>query len=89
MTARRAVVHGRVQGVGFRWFAERNARSLGVAGWVRNRPDGTVETVAEGDERAVGEYLARLSRGPSGSRVDQVVVEEAASEGLSAFEVRR
>jgi acylphosphatase len=89
VTARRAVVHGRVQGVGFRWFAERNARSLGVSGWVRNRSDGTVETVAEGDEKAVGEYLARLSRGPAGSRVDQVVVEDAAAEGLSAFEVRR
>ncbi len=89
MTARRAVVRGAVQGVGFRWFAERNARSLGVRGWVRNRPDGAVETVAEGDEKAVGEYLARLSRGPSGARVDEVVVEEAADSGLSAFEVRR
>jgi len=89
VTARRAVVRGRVQGVGFRWFAERNAQTLGVRGWVRNRADGTVETLAEGDEKAVGEYLARLSRGPLGSRVDEVVVEEAAGEGLSAFEVRR
>jgi len=89
VTARRAVVRGVVQGVGFRWFAERNARVLGVRGWVRNRPDGAVETVAEGDEKAVGEYLARLSRGPSGSRVDEVVVEDAADENLSAFEVRR
>lgn len=89
MTALRAVVRGRVQGVGFRWFAERNAQSLGIHGWVRNRPDGTVETLAEGEEKAVGEYLARLSRGPSGSRVDEVVVEEAAGEGLSEFEVRR
>ena len=89
MTARRAVVHGVVQGVGFRWFAERTARALGLCGWVRNRPDGTVETVAEGDERAVGEYLARLRSGPSGSRVDDVIVEEAFAEGLSVFEVRR
>ena len=89
MTARRAVVHGVVQGVGFRWFAERTARALGLSGWVRNRPDGTVETVAEGDEHAVGEYLARLRRGPSGSRVDDVVVEEASAEGLAVFEVRR
>lgn len=89
MTARRAVVRGRVQGVGFRFFAERAAHSLGVRGWVRNREDGTVETLAEGDEGAVGEYLARLSRGPLGSRVDEVVVEDAAGEGLSAFEVRR
>jgi acylphosphatase len=89
VTALRAVLRGRVQGVGFRWFAERNAQSLGIHGWVRNRPDGTVETLAEGEEKAVGEYLARLSRGPSGSRVDEVVVEEAAGEGLSEFEVRR
>ena len=89
MTARRAVIRGRVQGVGFRFFAERAAHSLGVHGWVRNREDGTVETLAEGDERAVGEYLARLSRGPLGARVDEVVVEDAAGEGLSAFEVRR
>jgi acylphosphatase len=89
MTARRAVVHGVVQGVGFRWFAERTARALGLHGWVRNRADGTVETLAEGDEQAVGEYLARLRRGPLGSRVDDVVVEEASAEGFSAFEVRR
>jgi len=89
VTARRAIVRGVVQGVGFRWFAERNARSLGIRGWVRNLPDGAVETVAEGDEKAVGEYIARLSRGPSGSRVDEVAVEEAADSGLSAFEVRR
>ncbi len=89
MTVRRAVVRGVVQGVGFRWFAEKTARSLGVRGWVRNRSDGAVETVAEGDERAVAEYLAQLSQGPSGSRVDEVVVEEAAGEGLSDFEVRR
>lgn len=89
MTARRAVVHGVVQGVGFRWFAERTARALGLHGWVRNRADGTVETLAEGDEQAVGEYLARLRRGPLGSRVDDVVVEEADASGFSVFEVRR
>lgn len=89
MTARHAVVHGVVQGVGFRFFAERTARALGVRGWVRNRPDGTVETVAEGDDVSVGEYLARLKRGPSGARVDEVVVEETSAEGLAFFEVRR
>lgn len=89
MTARRAVVRGRVQGVGFRFFAERTARALGLHGWVRNRSDGTVETLAEGEEQAVGEYLERLRRGPLGSRVDEVVVEEASAEGLAIFEVRR
>ena len=89
MTARRAVVKGRVQGVGFRWFAERVARELGVRGWVRNRSDGTVETLAEGDDSAVAAYLARLESGPRGSRVDGVVIEEAAESGFSRFEITR
>ena len=89
MTARHAVVRGVVQGVGFRFFAERTARALGIRGWVRNRPDGTVETVAQGDETSVGEYLARLRRGPSGARVDEVVVQEASAEEYASFEVRR
>jgi acylphosphatase len=87
--ARRAVVRGAVQGVGFRFFAERTARGLGVHGWVRNLPDGSVETVAEGDEAAVLEFLARLERGPAGARVDGVAVEESAVQGLALFEVRR
>ena len=87
--ARRAVVHGVVQGVGFRFFAERTARALGVRGWVRNRADGTVETVAEGEDAEVAEYLARLERGPAGARVEEVAVEEATVEGHAFFEVRR
>ena len=89
MTARHAVVRGRVQGVGFRFFAERSARALGVHGWVRNRADGTVESVAEGEEAAVAEYLARLERGPAGSRVDVVEIEPIDPEGTAEFEVRR
>jgi acylphosphatase len=89
VTARRAVVRGIVQGVGFRFFAERSARSLGVCGWVRNRTDGTVESVVEGDEAAVAEYLARLGKGPLGSRVDAVDVEPVDPEGTRGFEVRR
>ena len=87
MTTRRAVVSGRVQGVGFRFFAERAARDLGVRGWVRNLPDGSVETVAEGEEDAVSGYLARLRTGPGGSRVDAVAVDELAPQGLTAFEI--
>jgi len=83
------VVKGRVQGVGFRWFAERAARELGVRGWVRNLSDGSVETVAEGDEPAVAAYLARLERGPDGSRVDGVIVQEASESGFSRFEITR
>ena len=86
--ARRAVVRGAVQGVGFRFFAQRSARALGVRGWVRNRPDGAVESVAEGDDEAVAEYLRRLGEGPSGSRVDGVDVEPIEAEGTAAFEIR-
>ena len=87
--ARRAVVTGRVQGVGFRFFAVRAARELGVRGWVRNRPDGAVETVVEGEDGPVVEYLARLGRGPGGSRVDAVAVEDLEAQGLAGFEVTR
>ena len=89
MTARRALVQGRVQGVGFRYYAARAARELGVSGWVRNLPDGSVETLVEGDAAAVEGYLDRLRRGPSASRVDGVVVEERAEEGHLKFEITR
>jgi acylphosphatase len=85
-------VRGRVQGVGFRFFAERAARELGIRGWVRNRPDGSVETLAEGDDDAVRRYLERLHKGPPGSRVDAVEVaevHEAAVPGNESFEITR
>ena len=85
--ARRAVVLGRVQGVGFRYFAERAARETGIAGWVRNLPDGSVETLAEGEEAAVRGYLERLRQGPRLSRVDTLREEEAAASGRSSFEI--
>jgi acylphosphatase len=81
-------VRGRVQGVGFRYAVERAARSRGVAGWVRNRHDGTVEAVFEGDAEAV-ESLIRLCRqGPRGAEVDGAEVVEESPEGLARFEVR-
>ena len=64
MIAKRVVIGGRVQGVGFRAWMVREAQSLGVWGWVRNRPDGTVEAVAHGDTDAVEELLRRCRRGP-------------------------
>ncbi len=84
-------MRGRVQGVGFRFFAERAARELGICGWVRNLPDGTVETLAEGDEDAVQRYLDRLRKGPLGSRVDAVEVADVPGPppGLSTFEITR
>jgi acylphosphatase len=87
MKCRRAVLRGRVQGVGFRFFAERAARELGVRGWVRNLPDGSVETLAEGEEEAVSRYMERLRQGPRGARVEGVAVEEQTTQGFASFEI--
>jgi acylphosphatase len=88
MVRRRVVVHGRVQGVGFRYSLGRAAESRGVAGWARNRPDGTLEAVFEGDPDAV-EALVRLSdAGPRGAEVERVEMFEETPEGLSRFETR-
>lgn len=87
MTTRHAVVSGRVQGVGFRFFAQRAARETGVRGWVRNLPDGNVETVAEGELQAVERYLERLRQGPG--RVTEVRSEEAPPGGFEKFEITR
>lgn len=89
MIARRAVVSGRVQGVGFRFFAERAAREAGVNGWVRNRQDGTVETMVEGDPAAVDGYLDRLRKGPLGSRVAGVAIEDVSPGSFHSFEITR
>ena len=89
MIARRAVVTGRVQGVGFRFFAERAAREAGIKGWVRNASDGSVETIAEGEESAVARYLDRLRKGPLGSRVSGVEVSEIKPRNYGSFEITR
>jgi acylphosphatase len=88
MTARRrVVVHGRVQGVFFRDTARERARAHGVAGWVRNRPDGALEAVFEGSPDDV-ERLVRFCRtGPPRAAVERVEVSEEEPEGLSGFEV--
>jgi acylphosphatase len=73
--ARRFIVSGRVQGVGFRYFAIRAARQTGVVGTVRNLPDGTVEAIAEGSQDSVAEFRRALERGPSYGnvlRVDEI-----------------
>jgi acylphosphatase len=69
MIARRFIVKGRVQGVGFRYFAIRAARHLRVVGTVRNMPDGSVEAIAEGTPEALSEFRTQLARGPSSARV--------------------
>ncbi len=88
MIRRRAVVHGRVQGVFFRDTTRRRAAARGVAGWVRNRPDGTVEAVFEGDPEAVEALLAFCREGPRGAAVERVDVTGEQPQGLTGFEVR-
>ncbi len=79
MTQVHLVVHGRVQGVGFRWFAQTRARALGLCGHVANRPDGSVEVLAEGERHRLDEFVALLRRGPRSAAVASV--DETWSEG--------
>jgi acylphosphatase len=86
--ALRARVHGRVQGVFFRDSTRRVAARHGVAGWVANRPDGSVEALLEGTRPAVEAVLAFCREGPRGASVARVEVQPAEPEGLGGFEVR-
>jgi acylphosphatase len=86
LTAR---VEGHVQGVGYRAFVQREARRLGLRGYVRNLRDGAVEAVAEGDEPVLRELAEALSRGPAGSHVTRVHADWADPTGeFRGFEVR-
>jgi acylphosphatase len=86
--ARRFVVRGRVQGVGFRWFVEREAHILGIAGWVRNNADGSVEVLAQGTRDQLSGLRSRLREGPRAARVDGVEESEArANPPLSSFRI--
>ena len=87
--ARRFHVRGRVQGVGFRWFVEREAQILQIAGWVRNDPDGSVEVLAIGTTEQLAGLRSRLQEGPRAARVDGVEESEAEPvAGLNSFQVR-
>jgi acylphosphatase len=86
--ARRVVVRGRVQGVFFRDSARRAAASRGVAGWVRNCPDGTVEAWFEGEPEAVESMVAWARSGPSRADVESVDVDEVEPARLSGFYIR-
>ena len=81
-------IRGRVQGVWFRGSTERRAQALGLSGWVRNCPDGSVEAVFEGSRSAVDAALAFCREGPRGARVERVDVSEEEPEGLAGFDVR-
>jgi acylphosphatase len=81
-----AVVHGDVQGVGFRWFLVDSARPLGLCGWVRNLPDGSVEVTAEGEPVELDSLLTAARRGPHGARVTDVDIEWGEARGdLGSF----
>ncbi|WP_313543783.1 acylphosphatase [Leifsonia aquatica] len=89
MIRKRAIVTGAVQGVGFRWAAREQAQALGVAGWVRNRADGSVEVEVEGEPAAVDRMLAWLREGPPGSEVAGLDVTDAAPDGDDGFRIRQ
>ena len=80
-----ARVTGRVQGVSFRWYTQEQAQRLGVSGWVRNEPDGSVLLHAEGDDDAVDALVAWCHQGPPSARVEHVAVRETGPTGARSF----
>ena len=87
--ARRYLVSGRVQGVGFRFFAEAVALREGLHGWVRNLQDGRVEALAEGESEAIERFEQAMHHGPPGARVERVEVDEMVPSGReSGFTTR-
>lgn len=89
MKATRFLIEGVVQGVGFRFFAERAARGLGIRGFVRNLPDGRVEAVAAGSPEGLRAFAEQLRRGPRGARVEAVRAGEAElDDGQAGFDIR-
>jgi len=86
--AARYVVSGRVQGVGYRYFVLRHAEELGLAGFARNQADGSVEVLAEGAPKALGQLELLLAEGPAFSHVTNVEREAVAERGASGFHIR-
>jgi acylphosphatase len=89
IVARRYVIAGRVQGVGFRYFAEAMAAREGILGWVRNTPDGRVEVSAEGDSEALERFERNLRHGPPSARVERVEIDDLIPTGReSGFSIK-
>jgi len=89
MKAKRLLIRGIVQGVGFRFFAERTARHLGLCGYVRNLLDGRVEVVTAGPDEAIETFIAQIRQGPAAGRVDDVeITDTSLEEGVRRFEIR-
>jgi acylphosphatase len=86
--AYRFVVQGRVQGVGYRYFVLREAANLGVSGFARNRPDGSVEVVAEGSDEVLGDLEERLRQGPAFAQVTGVDRAPITPRGDQGFHIR-
>jgi acylphosphatase len=89
LEARRYLIRGHVQGVGFRWFTEQAARLEGINGWVANRPDGSVEVAAEGERASLDRFEGRLRQGPPRSRIEDVRVDVDVPSGrITGFVIR-
>ncbi len=88
MTATHLIIHGRVQGVFYRGWTVETARGLGLAGWVRNLSDGTVEAHLEGQREAVERMIAAMHEGPPSARVDRIEKRAVEAQGLRGFERR-
>jgi acylphosphatase len=88
LEARKYLISGRVQGVGFRYFAQRAARELGVTGWARNLDDGSVEVHANGSRKQLDDFEARLRKGPPGADVRGFEAAGAAVLEYSGFNIR-
>ena len=82
------IVTGKVQGVGYRIWAERAATALGIRGWVRNRSDGSVELVATGTESAVGALIEACRDGPRGATVTDIAITDVADDSSQGFSTR-
>jgi len=88
LIARRFVVSGRVQGVGFRFFAREAAAAENLRGWVKNLPDGRVEAMVEGDRESVERFERKIRRGPASARVEDVSVTDEGTGSVHGFEIR-
>ena len=88
MTAKRLVIRGRVQGVGYRYAMVDAAMASGVTGWVRNRRDGSVEALVQGEPAAIESIIAWCRRGPSTARVSAIDEIDALDEAVTGFELR-
>lgn len=88
MIARHLMIHGRVQGVWYRAWTVETARRLDLVGWVRNRADGSVEVVVEGDEAAIAQFVALAHAGPPAAKVARIDATDVVVTPFSTFEKR-